>query len=679
MRGRGAAMVVAVLLAAGAVVFALTWPFDEQRAGDPGSDQEPSTAAVPAPGQTLSGRVVDGSGRPIAGAVVVCGAHELRTDAAGGFELADLPEGAHQLDARAPGFVRPGRHVAGGAAPGASVEVEALGLVTVKIAAGQRPKPVILTLRRPASLEGHVLSMNRPVAGVRIDVRYRLAHGMVGSVGPYTLSAATTTDRQGRFRLDSLSPGRLHVTASGQGGASASTDPIDLREGEQRGGVLLQLRPAGSLSGTVRSRDGAAVAAHVAVVAEPGAEGYAVDADDSGRFAIEAIPPGTWIIEVSAPGFKPLRVSDVQVVPHAALSRTLVLEPIAGVNGQVVDQDDRPVSSALVILSVGGQQYRIDCTGDGRFNWHRPGMPLDGATALAISPRHGRSPTLPAHEGEPILLRLKPGGHIAGRVVDAAGGPVLGALVHLAGRKVDGPDPYGMPRPDPAHSQPDGSFRIADLRPGLYDLRAALQGHPPGVARGVVVTSGAEASVVITLDAGATVRGRVSGADGAAAVGARVQLLPELPDADAPAAVTDEQGLFRFDTVAPGPHKLHVAHAAHLPELVAGVVVPDRGELVRDIALRSGAQASRRHIDAVGIVLREGPSGPVIEESTGVAAAAGLRAGDVLAGVDFMGPDRAGFEGICDMLEAGRGGPITLEVQRPGEGPVTLYLGVGAP
>ena len=651
-----------VLAAALTCLAAIAWLLND------GSSSPPPSPAPPAPAPqielVISGRVVDSGGAAIVGARVDCGAQRAVSDGHGLFRCAGLAAGRHPVDASAPGYVRPGVGRSGAVQVAASPPTEA---------------PItVLTLRRPGRLQGHVVAGSKPVAEAAVDVFYRTAAGLRGSVGPFRLAGAATTDAHGRFDATGLAPGRIELRARLGGDVSVLSRVIDLREGETVDGLLLRLQPGGTLSGIVRSRDGVAIAGRVEVRPSAEGEGFAADCDMNGSFAIGGIPPGTWQVEVSAPGFRRLQGQELVIVARAALSRTFVLTAIKGAVGQVVDVEDKPVTAATVLLRVGGQMQRVSVDGQGRFSWHRPGLPLFGGTALAISPSHAPSEEQPIEQGGELTLRLGPGGHVEGRVQDADGGIAASALVHLIDRKVDGPDPWGPPRPAPSHVQPDGSFRMGPLRPGRYDLRASKPGHPPGIARGVVVPAGGVGRVTIRLDAGALLHGRVAATDGAPLADATIALIPNDSDGRERSARSDAEGNWRIDTVPPGKWTLRAQHASHLPELVPTLEVPDRGELRHDISLRSPEVARSVRITRFGIELSEGVGGIMVTEAAGSGAAAGLRVGDRLTSVDFLATDHIALQELNATLSAETADLLSVEVHRPGQGPRTIYLSSGS-
>ncbi len=150
------------------------------------SDGQSDVTVVLAPGMSVSGEVrASRHGEPIAGADVLLyaddGPHRARTDAAGRYQLADLPSGKARLEARAPGYAPASR----------------ASLVLVS----ELPR---LELEDEAAVTGVVVDdRGQPVAGARIAR---------GHVPVYLAAAGTPTgvvvsDTAGKFRLGELPDG----------------------------------------------------------------------------------------------------------------------------------------------------------------------------------------------------------------------------------------------------------------------------------------------------------------------------------------------------------------------------------------------------------------------------------------------------------------------------------------
>ena len=82
-------------------------------------------------------------------------------------------------------------------------------------------------------------------------------------------------------------------------------------------------------------------------------------------------------------------------------------------------------------------------------------------------------------------------GTIEGEVVDANGAPVPGA--EIVWQTADGRMPHAL------RSGPHGRFRIAYVRPGLYELRAGVRGTSSDWDRNLLVRRGRETHLLLQL------------------------------------------------------------------------------------------------------------------------------------------------------------------------------------
>jgi outer membrane protein OmpA-like peptidoglycan-associated protein len=142
---------------------------------------------------------------------------------------------------------------------------------------------------------------------------------------------------------------------------------------------------------------------------------------------------------------------------------------------------------------------------------------------------------------------------------------------------------------------PSGHFVTAPLAPGRHRFRVRAQGYYEAVCEALVAptppASGAapagESAVDCPLEPGprsGTVRGRVVGGDGAAAIaGARVVAVDAAGIEHA--ATADANGSFRLEGLAPGPARVRASHDGHF-DGTALADVRARDEVGVSVALR---------------------------------------------------------------------------------------------
>ena len=155
----------------------------------------------------------------------------------------------------------------------------------------------------------------------------------------------------------------------------------------------------------------------------------------------------------------------------------------ASIKGRVVDGTTKaPLSGARVRLSGSSQRGPVLTDDGGAFVFS--GLPA-GAYSFVIERNGYRSTSWPdasrwirrrdtrieiaaADHVEGVTLAIERGGVVAGRVTTAKGEPIRGAQVSVAG-----PAPHTFLRDGTTNDL--GDYRLADLPPGRYVLRAQLR------------------------------------------------------------------------------------------------------------------------------------------------------------------------------------------------------------
>jgi len=160
---------------------------------------------------------------------------------------------------------------------------------------------------------------------------------------------------------------------------------------------------------------------------------------------------------------------------------------------------------------------------------------------------------VPEGRGEVDLgeFTLVPGAELLGLVVDPDQEPVEGAIVWF---RESGPDRSERS----ATTDEEGGFTLTGLPHEQVDLTVEAQGYPSFALRGARPATGEP--ILIQLIPGASLSGRVLTAAGAAAVGARVYLEPDIQtrmrgrifSSEDTRSRTDGDGRFVFEHVFPG-------------------------------------------------------------------------------------------------------------------------------
>ena len=500
-------------------------------------------------GATISGRVVDGTGRGVGEAVVLATAdagpagadaadpadteteagEQQTTEPDGRFTIRGLPAGTVSLRATAPGF-REARLVGLEIAPDAPLEGLELALEEAAVLAG--------TVR---DADG------APLPGARVS----LARGEAAD-GPF---AAAVADDAGAFRLEGLEPGPARAEAEHPGHRRAARS-LDLAPGENRADLVLEQGLA--VAGRVVDDAGAPVAGvEVAVEAAPGARGdRSTTSGADGSFRLAGLEPGTLALTAHGDGFEPARVE-----------LELGAEPIEGL--EVLLARGGAVAGRLLGLAA-AELERVEVAAFAPDRGTRAGMVepgglyrIEGLTtgdwtvAAGAGARQARG-RVRLDGGEAALdLDFGSGLRLAGRV-RVGGRPLAGAEVTLAGRTGQGVATTS--------TGAAGEFELTGLAAGAYRLRVA---EPRGgFAHEQAVELDADRELALDLAAD-HVAGEVQAADGSGPVpGAVVRLEPlaggaggtrSVPSVGATAAaLTDSTGFFLLSEVPEGEYRLTV-------------------------------------------------------------------------------------------------------------------------
>lgn len=458
----------------------------------------------------LTGRVVEPSGAPVAGALVETRPArdptrpevihrrnwEVRSDDDGRFRCDDLPAGpTYELRFTAPGHAPALRVVAG----------------------GRRAVPQLRVVLDPgAILTGQVVrATGEPAAGA--EVRVMPERDNDGRRHRTERTSTATTDAEGRFTVGDL-VADLHVLH-----VRAARAPLLTRSGvEVTAGTVsdlgvLRLQPDQALSGRVVDGDGAPVAG-AEVQAWPSAARsqettVATTSEPDGTFRLPGLAPGRPVdVEVAAAHGQ--RVSLRRVVPDPQEPLEVVLPAGAEVFGRLVGEDGEGVAGPFVTVWVwspeedggGTMERRFTATDeDGAFRL--AGLPpgrvkLEASHGSRAVERELAEPLRPGEQRGPLELVLPDGAPLAGRVLRADGTPAVGARVAVrmlpaepppvtAGE--EGAPPWRFQETRRVRSVATGSsggFTMPGVRPGAVEVTCDLGRDGRARWRGTVEPEG---------------------------------------------------------------------------------------------------------------------------------------------------------------------------------------------
>jgi len=474
-------------------------------------------------GRSLSGIVTDASGGPIGGA---------RIDAAkldGSIQPSDAvastltgPDGHYKLSvaegqllvaASEPSYAPQSRYVEVGAA-GGSADFQLV------------PGGVIEGIVRNAQ-------SREPVAGAIVGAE-RDTPAMFGERSRHE----ATTGKDGRYRLAGLRPGAYELDAKATGVASSAPTLVGLGVAEQVTDIEILVGNAPSIRGVVVDESGTP-AAGVAVSAFGGDDSAEATSDAKGAFVLDGLTAGRYTLVGRSERFLPGSSTKVEISMKDIDGVKVNVQRGLRIKGHV---ERRQVCEVQIDESGHGMDEMMmvsptTTTADGEFEL---GPVRAGSIAI-----HARCPAgeqgdkhVEVAAGMPdVVVEVKPGASIAGRVVDGQGKPVAAVTVMAAATGsterttiVNGMMVGGVQ----AVTNARGEFELRGLAAGPYRLRVLDRGRPlpmKSEAKASVAALEKKTGVTITVDRpDGVIRGVVTGPDGKPLADAWVSLHQSLED-----------------------------------------------------------------------------------------------------------------------------------------------------
>lgn len=531
-------------------------------------------------GGRVKGTVVDGEGKPVAGAQVFA----LPADRADNFERRDRGErramrGPPELEQIPPGFRdfaaqlgllgdravlsdREGAFELVGLEPGSTVVLASHRDYVIG-----RSDPVVVALEgEPAEVEiemstgsgvfGRALDrFGRPVAGAIVIAASPANMSGEGRANGGALYQGRT-DAAGQYRIERMAPGGyfLVLTRGDEAlnpvsflgtlnfdlvtvppGERVEYDILDSSSGATRvfGRVLDAGRPVNRGAITALSFEAESVLGLDLKITQIGADG---------SFEFAGLAPGEYQFNIDAQGRRGVRVR--AEIPDAPDFQLDLRFPEGSIEGRVVDASDgAPLAGVRVTARRVQEQEASGWLGqlvaqestlarettaeDGTFRFSR----LDAGTfQLSVAPRregerrYGAAAPFSVELGgdqkvREVEIALPPAVELAGRVIAPDGSPVRDAQV-IASR-VDAP---GV-APERATSDAEGAYRFDTLAEGKYDISASADGFADTLAPAVEVSGQRAEPLELKLRAGVSVSVRVTSA-GRPVTGATGRLAP---------------------------------------------------------------------------------------------------------------------------------------------------------
>ena len=524
-------------------------------------------------GAVLEGRVVDGAGKPVAGAQVRAigradGDLQIDMSSDSVRDRGRLFAGLTPLSATSAPVIDPG--ATSSAAPDADPHFIARGELGVMRGPIPFPPPLGSAPAQTATFVAPVVTGTPGVIATTLPSTSLITPPpdpapLVSTLAP----SIWTTGSDGHYRIIGLPRGVVAVVASSPGFADGQSEAQHISLGQNLGDVDVTLSVGSFITGTVRDQRGdpvvgalvVATTAPTAFFSEHGGRAapsartgthLEVVADDSGAYRIG---PVTGHVRITATAFAHgdahqdvdvPTASDPSVPPPPVVVELVLVVADAVLTGMVVDDGGLPVRGARVTVTAGVAAGRSAVVDDAGFKIDR--LPPGDVT---VRIEHPDFPSVDgtASTSEIARLVLPWGGGIEGMVFDHHTGSAISSVTVSA----SGPNAARVE----ASTAADGKFSLVPLTPGSWTLRVVASGYRK-FAHAVDVAAGDRPAQITTRDVhlelarGAHLAGTVRDARGASVVGARVVAHdPDDRDGDI-ATITDADGAFHLSDTPTG-------------------------------------------------------------------------------------------------------------------------------
>lgn len=633
----------------------------------------------------ISGRVTDSKTKlPIAGAMVSLNPARrfsletsglaAFTDAKGAYSIAG-PAGAYSVGASHPAFDFGSGEVT--VTTGQQV-VKDLSMAQYARVSGvvvdEEKKPVVAAvIASEASGDGNPMRM--PMRMARESSR-----AVTGPEGRFSIRIAGDTD----FRLRAAK--KALPTARG--------DLLRLAPGERKSGVVLLIPTGIAVTGVVKDGNGDPLSGVSVTATETPAggrggmmmrtivmAGFSGEEEDVVRTASDGtftlrVKEGTYDFAFRRDGYAPKQVRAQNVTPQGGPNIETTLEPAVEISGRVTRGG---VGIADVRINSFGSTESTAVTGpDGSFTL---GGLSPGTTRLMLRKeadliQEQKSYTAPARD---VVIDLPPGGRVTGRVVEkGTSKPIASFQVGISTSRSGGSFVMMGPPQLKSFTSEDGSFTLENVPAGAMNIVASAPGYAGGRVNVDVVEGKTVSDVVVELDTGVRLVGKVTGPNGAALPDATIQLVPSptssfTRNGSMRRAVTDANGEFTLESLEPGDETFEISHPKYLAT-TKDVTLKGR-EMRMDVQLSGGQRVT-------GVVVTDSgmPVGEAEVEAFTVTGASHESARTNASGA-FEFPSLAAaryrftarksgyLEGVLEDVDVSSGGTVRIQMRTGG----TIY------
>lgn len=584
---------------------------------------KPLTVRVERSG-TITGRVLDTKTKvPIAGVVVrvtpsrrfqlVDTATTAITDAKGAYSI-PTAAGTYMVVASHPAFE--------------------LYTADVSVSAGQ-PTSRDISLQQLARVTGVVVNdEGRPVVAAKVASE-AAAPEMGMRMTMFRDAATVTTGSDGRFSVRLRGDSDLKLRASKKGLPETKSETLRLQPGERKGGLVLTIPSGVAVSGRVLDPDGKPLSGVAVSTSDtpvgndrmmmrriftglPSEDEDVVRTASDGTFTVR-LKEGTYDFGFKREGFAPKTVRAQNVTATGTQPIETKLDVAAEISGRVTRGG---VGVPDVMVSVFAESVSSSMTGpDGSFTL---GGLAAGSTRVSFRKEEAlineqRSFTAPARD---INVELPLGGTIRGRVVEKGSSkPLTTFQAGVSASRSGGGMMMMAPPLLKTFNSDDGSFVLENVPTGSMNLVANATGYSSSRLNVDVQEGKTLSDVVLELEPGVRLTGRVTGPNGSGLADAQVGVQPSPTGSFAMTGslrrtTTDANGEYVLEGLDPGEETIQVSHPKYNDvsksvtlkgretkldvqleggETITGIVVTDSGAPVAEAEVEAFSAGGGRH------------------------------------------------------------------------------------
>lgn len=405
--------------------------------------------------------------------------------------------------------------------------------------------------------------------------------------------------------------------------------------GKPLAGAFVEITPAPA------AKTGAASFGSAALPVRPPTQVQFTTTDTNGQYTFAQVPTGSYVITADAKGFQkgtsaPFTVSQGKnTAPTVAL--TALPTPVFGsVTGMVTDSTGKPIAGALVEISppvqpLGGagqgatpiifppgpvQVAKTDSNGKYTFDMVQTGTYVVSAWADGFQRSTSASFTVAqgSNTAPTLVLTALPTpvfGSVTGKVTDSKGNALAGAVVDIetapiplgaSGGQTGTVIPVGPPRFEmTTTTDANGQYSFAQVPTGTYVVSAFAKGYQGAVSAPFTVSQGGNTAPTLALTAlptpvVGTVMGAVTDTSGKPIAGASVELIPAPGGSPSPTnpivppikvlfATTDTNGQYTISDVPTGSYMVTASADGYQRNTSAAFTVSQGNNTAPTVAL----------------------------------------------------------------------------------------------